>query len=47
MDAEPGLTPERVLGFLHVAEEPAEMDDAGDVGLVELHPSPQDELVRH
>ena len=36
VDAEPGLAPERVLGFLHVAEEPAEMHDAGRVGLVEL-----------
>src|SRR5262245_51431135 len=42
MDAQSRLAPQRVLGFLHVAEEPAEMDDAGGVGLVELDPSPQD-----
>src|SRR5436190_15003703 len=36
MDAEARLAPERVLRLLHVAEEPAEMNDAGDVGFVEL-----------
>src|SRR5262245_42666148 len=41
MNAQAGFAPERVLGFLHVAEEPAEMDDARDVGLVELHTAAQ------
>ena len=36
-DAQPGLAPERVLGFLHVAEEAAEVHDAGGVGFVELN----------
>src|SRR5262249_43338291 len=36
MNAEAGLAPHRVFGFLHVTEEPAEMHDAGDIGLVEL-----------
>ena len=31
----PASRHERVLGFLHVAEEPAEMHDAGRIGLVE------------
>src|SRR5258708_5167549 len=47
MDAQPRLAPEGVLGFLHVAEEPAEMDDAGRVRFVELDPASQGELGGH
>jgi hypothetical protein len=47
MDAKSGGAPERVLGFLHVDEKPAEMENAGDVGLVKLHSSSQDEFFRH
>ena len=35
-DAEPGRPPQRVLGLLHVAEEDAEVHEAGRVRLVEL-----------
>ena len=35
---QPGRAPERMLGFLHVAEELAEMDDAGQVRLGKVHP---------
>ena len=36
-DAQPRRAPERVLGFLHVPEEPSEMHDAGRIDLVILH----------
>ena len=36
----PHLAPQRVLGFLHVAEEVAEMHDARGVHLDELHAAP-------
>src|SRR2546425_131357 len=34
--AQAGFAPERVLGFLHVAEIPTEVHDARRIGLVEL-----------
>src|SRR6266850_158399 len=46
-DAEAGLAPQRVLGLLHVAEEPAEMHDAGGVRLVELDASGVPIFTRH
>src|SRR5262245_21523758 len=36
VDAQPRGAPQRVFGLLHVAVEPAAMDDAGDVGFVVL-----------
>src|SRR5215218_2626053 len=39
-DAEPGSAPQRVLRFFHEAEVPAEVRDAGEVCLAELHAAP-------
>lgn len=36
MDAETGLSPKRVFGFLHVSEVITEVDNSGHVGLVEV-----------
>src|SRR5262249_20388654 len=44
MDAQAGLAPHRVLGLFHVAEEPAEVHDAGDIGFVELNAASDLEL---
>src|SRR5438105_7439832 len=46
-DTEAGLAPQRVLGLLHVAEEPAEMHNASGVRLVELDASRVPIFTRH
>src|SRR5260221_698419 len=46
-DGQAGLAPQRVLRLLHVPEEAAEVDDAGQVGLVEVHPATQPVLADH
>jgi len=46
-DAHAVGAPQRVLRLLQVAEEGAEMHDAGGIRLVELDPAAEDERVRH
>jgi hypothetical protein len=47
VDAEPGLPPQRVLGLFHVAEEGAEMNDAGGVGFVEMDTASEPIFTEH
>jgi hypothetical protein len=46
-DVEPGCSPHRVLSFLHVAEEHAEMDNACGIGFVKLNASRESELAQY
>src|SRR5262249_47394007 len=47
MNTQPRLAPERMLRFLHIAEEPAEVHDSCCVRFVELNATAQTIFARH